>query len=70
VTQRDREVAKQMHRYWVNFVTNGDPNGEGLPQWTRYSSERDNLLWFAPEGASQTRETADPWKPRLDLVAP
>ena len=22
-----------MSSYWVNFMTKGDPNGSGLPQW-------------------------------------
>ncbi|RKP53772.1 carboxylesterase family protein [Pararobbsia silviterrae] len=70
VTADDLAVANQMHAYWVNFAKHGDPNGEGLPQWTRYSAEHDNVLWFASEGAAQTREVADPWKTRLDLVMP
>jgi para-nitrobenzyl esterase len=26
-----------MSSYWVNFITSGDPNGKGLPQWPAYS---------------------------------
>ena len=22
-----------MHRYFVNYIAAGDPNGEGLPEW-------------------------------------
>lgn len=29
----DRTLASQMSAYWVNFVKNGNPNGEGLPAW-------------------------------------
>ena len=29
----DYELAEKMNQYWVNFITNGDPNGEGLAQW-------------------------------------
>ena len=25
-----------MSSYWVNFITKGDPNGNGLPQWPEY----------------------------------
>ncbi|CAM2157244.1 Carboxylic ester hydrolase [Pararobbsia alpina] len=70
VTAQDSAMAQQMHAYWVNFAKNGDPNGAGLPQWTRYSTQEDKLLWFAPEGASKTSEMTDPWKARLDVVAP
>ena len=70
VTDRDRAVAAQMHAYWVNFVKAGNPNGGDLPHWAPYAADHDTLLFFAPDGASATHETADSWKTRLDLVMP
>ncbi|MBR6322496.1 MAG: carboxylesterase family protein, partial [Lachnospiraceae bacterium] len=32
-TVEDTALSKLMHAYWVNFIKNGDPNGEGLPAW-------------------------------------
>jgi para-nitrobenzyl esterase len=32
-TDVDRALADVMSSYWVNFATNGDPNGAGLPAW-------------------------------------
>jgi para-nitrobenzyl esterase len=29
----DLKLADQMSSYWVNFITKGDPNGSGLPNW-------------------------------------
>ncbi len=29
----DIALADKMSSYWVNFITKGDPNGGGLPQW-------------------------------------
>jgi carboxylesterase type B len=29
----DIKLADQMSSYWVNFISKGDPNGSGLPQW-------------------------------------
>jgi para-nitrobenzyl esterase len=32
----DLKLADQMSSYWVNFMTKGDPNGNGLPHWPEY----------------------------------
>ncbi len=34
-TQRDRDFAKTMGSYWINFVTTGNPNGPGLAAWPK-----------------------------------
>ena len=31
---------KTMSSYLANFATKGDPNGDGLPVWPRYTSDR------------------------------
>ncbi|MEP7307029.1 MAG: carboxylesterase family protein [Acidobacteriota bacterium] len=35
-TDVDTKLADAMSSYWVNFITKGDPNGSGLPQWPQY----------------------------------
>ncbi|MEO8258819.1 MAG: carboxylesterase family protein, partial [Acidobacteriota bacterium] len=35
-TDVDTRLADAMSSYWVNFITKGDPNGSGLPQWPQY----------------------------------
>ena len=42
---RDRELSAEMLGYWKNFITNGDPNGEGLPKWTQNTGS-DSLMSF------------------------
>jgi len=37
-TEADTKLADQMSSYWVNFITKGDPNGGGLPQWPEYKN--------------------------------
>ena len=42
---RDRELSAQMVGYWKNFITNGDPNGGGLPEW-KQNKGSDALMLF------------------------
>lgn len=36
---RDWDLSNQLADYWANFIKNGDPNGEGLPVWKRYTED-------------------------------
>lgn len=45
-TEGDRELARKMSSYWVNFAKTGNPNGEGLPEWDPCKSENDKVLNF------------------------
>ena len=67
LTPDDEKVAETMHAYWVQFAKTGHPDPPGLPPWPQYSISTDMLMNFTPAGPEPE---ADPWKARLDLVAP
>lgn len=43
-TDVDSRLADMMSSYWVNFVTHGDPNGDGLPRWAPYDATNEAYM--------------------------
>jgi len=54
MTDIDRRLSGEMVRYWANFARTGDPNGEGLPQWTPYTTEVQNTMVLGDETGMQS----------------
>ncbi|MBQ3866505.1 MAG: carboxylesterase family protein [Clostridia bacterium] len=61
--QTDRELGDLMHHYFLNFIKNGDPNGEGLPRWEGVS---DAARIF--EFGDRVGDTAEPFYPLYDVL--
>ena len=38
-TGRDWDLSNQLADYWANFIKTGNPNGEGLPEWTPHTAD-------------------------------
>lgn len=64
-TKKDHATARMMHRYWIQFAKNGDPNGEDLPPWPAYTPAKGNTLLLSNDG---TRIKEKLRQKQLDLV--
>lgn len=60
----DRETARLMGDYWVNFARSGHPGGRGLPDWPQ-AGRKDNLLRIRA-GSAAVEQDSD--AARLDAV--
>jgi para-nitrobenzyl esterase len=49
----DFTVEKTMNDYWVNFVKNGNPNGEGVPEWGVYDKSTGIIMEIGDKSQSQ-----------------
>jgi carboxylesterase type B len=58
-TDHDQQIAETMSRYWANFATTGNPNGNGLPEWPV----------FSPGGSKITMQLGDDPGP-IDAATP
>jgi para-nitrobenzyl esterase len=43
-TPVDRKVADTLSSYWINFATNADPDGPGLPHWPSAQEQPGTLM--------------------------
>ena len=50
----DTALAEAMSAYWINFVTTGDPNGQGLTKWSEYRPDSEPYLEFGAQIRSST----------------
>ena len=62
----DTALAHLVNRFFAQFARTGDPNGEGLPHWPRYT-KAGLLINFTASGEAVAGP--DPWAARLDVVS-
>jgi para-nitrobenzyl esterase len=60
----DREIARMMSGYWVNFATKGDPNGKGLLKWPAFAEKNEVGMRFG----DHMETTEVPNKAGLDFL--
>jgi para-nitrobenzyl esterase len=65
-TQEEKELAKNMNTYWVNFAKTGNPNGAGLPVWPLFNTQDEQILQIDLDGKPASK--TDPRKARLNVI--
>ncbi len=43
-TPEDQAISREMQAYWINFATNGDPNGAGLRPWPAFTAAQPQVM--------------------------
>jgi para-nitrobenzyl esterase len=46
----DKALSGWMMDYWTNFAKTGDPNGEGLPEWPRFTNAEPRTMVLTGDG--------------------
>jgi para-nitrobenzyl esterase len=64
-TAEDEALAAAANAYWAAFAKTGDPNGDGRPEWPRFSEKDDVIMDFTLAGPLAG---PDPRKARLDFI--
>ncbi|MBE6719757.1 MAG: carboxylesterase family protein, partial [Ruminococcaceae bacterium] len=60
----DFELSETMQNYWVNFVKTGNPNGDNLPRWEKYTKTQKQILQLDTE----VRMTDDPYNKLYKII--
>lgn len=48
----DYQLADVMSEYWVNFIINGDPNSDELPDWPAYKTDIKEIMYLGDQQKS------------------
>lgn len=65
-TSTEKELARAMNNYWVNFAKTGNPNGAGLPNWPLYNNQHQDMLDVELDGKIISKP--NPRKARFDVI--
>ncbi|MDR6194508.1 para-nitrobenzyl esterase [Siphonobacter sp. BAB-5404] len=60
----DRDLARIMSTYWLNFITTGNPNGKNVPNWPLYTTQDKKIINLGKEVKAEVLPDAE----RLDFL--
>jgi para-nitrobenzyl esterase len=63
----DRQLSNVMLAYWTNFAKRGDPNGEGLPVWRKFSAPAGGYMRFSSALPQDAQPAAGLRRPQCEL---
>ena len=44
--EREKRIAHDIGRYWINFAATGNPNGAHVPEWPAYRTDAEEVVDF------------------------
>lgn len=53
-TPAERQLSKNIMQYWTNFAKTGNPNGQGLPEWLKFSTSGGQYIELGDQPAAKT----------------
>ena len=65
-TPEEKELARIMNTYWTNFAKTGNPNGDGVPVWSLYDPQKEEILDIDLDGKPVSKP--DYRKARFDVI--
>ncbi len=65
-TAEEKELARIMNTYWANFAKTGNPNATGLPVWSPYDTQKEEILDVSLDGKVVSKP--DPRKARFNVI--
>jgi para-nitrobenzyl esterase len=64
----DLELSDLMGTYWTNFAKYGDPNGERLPEWPKFSEGNQVVMYFKNTAEQSSEAKPVPNLDKLELM--
>jgi para-nitrobenzyl esterase len=59
VGSEDKALNDLISSYWINFARNGDPNGEGLPEWPAFGEIEQQVMYIDGEPGARKHPNLD-----------